>query len=120
MEYDATDSGPCKKRVQVTLVPEEVDEEFTKSYAQLRSKIVLPGFRRGRAPRRILERKFGEQVRGDVTQELLEKNIKSIIAELELKVVSPPTLVDEEDLKDAAEPGKELLFSFEVETKPEF
>jgi len=98
---------------------EEVDQEFDKSYGQLRKQVAVPGFRPGKVPRRVLERRFGDHVKAEVAQELIQSKIEEALSELDLDLVSPPHVL-EEGLEEGVEPGKELAFSIELETKAEF
>jgi trigger factor len=75
---------------------------------------VLKGFRPGHAPRPLLERFFGDQVRGDVTQKLVKEYTEKALEENSLTPVIPPEIVTEEtDLKRA------LKFSAVFDLKPE-
>jgi trigger factor len=74
----------------------------------------LKGFRPGHAPRPLLERFFGDQVRGDVTQKLVKEFTEKALEENSLTPVIPPEIVTEEtDLKKA------LKFSAVFDLKPE-
>ena len=58
--------GPCKKLLRVELDAEAVNKAFdetTKRYASLAS---LPGFRPGKAPRAMIEKKFGKDIEDEV------------------------------------------------------
>ena len=55
------DIGPCKKKVSVEIPAEAVKTALDNQYNDLRREAVLPGFRKGRAPRRLLEKRFGKE-----------------------------------------------------------
>ncbi|MHC4418360.1 MAG: trigger factor family protein, partial [Planctomycetota bacterium] len=55
------EAGPCKKRVTVEMPAERVQEATDEQYEELRKEAIVPGFRKGRAPRRLLEKRFGKE-----------------------------------------------------------
>ena len=56
------DAGPCKKLVKATVPAQKVQEILDHNYGELATTVSLPGFRRGRVPRRLLEKRFGEDL----------------------------------------------------------
>ncbi|GAI67036.1 unnamed protein product, partial [marine sediment metagenome] len=56
----------------------------------LTDKAVVPGFRRGRAPRRLLEARFGEAVREQVKEELITRSYQEALEEHSLEPVGTP------------------------------
>jgi FKBP-type peptidyl-prolyl cis-trans isomerase (trigger factor) len=52
------DIGPCKKKITIEIPESKVKESLGKKYEDLRKEAVLPGFRKGRAPLRLLEKRF--------------------------------------------------------------
>ena len=126
MEFQLSEVGPCKMEVRVTVPAEKVRGALDKSYRELRGQINLPGFRPGRVPRGILERRFGEHVEGEVAQDLVQEAVREVIEEHDLEPISDPEF---EDLgaEDAAEKGghkvaadQPFSFCFTVEVKPKF
>ena len=56
------DAEPCKKRVCVEIPEDAVQKVTDEQYNELRKGGDVPGFRKGRAPRRLLEKRFGKDV----------------------------------------------------------
>ena len=76
--------------------------------------MVLKGFRPGHAPRTLLERFFGDQVRGEIVQKLIKEYTDKALEEQNLKPLLPPEIVTEEtDL------AKALRFSAVFDLEPE-
>ena len=71
LEVEITDAGPCKKHLKVAIAKAEVDRQFAESLGDLRKEAQVPGFRPGRAPKTLVERRFKKQVAGQVKQALL-------------------------------------------------
>ena len=57
-EVKVEDAGPARKRLTITIPAETIAEKIDDSMATLIAKTSLPGFRQGRAPRHLLERRF--------------------------------------------------------------
>ncbi|MAG56591.1 MAG: trigger factor [Planctomycetes bacterium] len=115
------DLGPCEKEIAVTVPDEDIQSALNKSFGELRKQMVLPGFRPGKVPRGILEKRFGDQVRHEVYHDIVKDAVTDAIKEHELDPVSEPHIGDEDD-HDAHELPESggLDFSFTVEIKPEF
>lgn len=72
---------------------EDFDAALERAYKSQRGKIVIPGFRKGKAPRSIIERHFGEGIFfEDAIDDCLEKAYPKALDELKLKPVDRPSL----------------------------
>ncbi len=111
------DVGPCKKKVCVEIPEEAVRSATDEQYENLRKEAIVPGFRRGRAPRRLLEKRFGKETNEQIKLKLLADASDSAIKNNELDVLRDPD-VDFEKI-ELPEAGP-LKFDFEVEVRPEF
>ena len=71
--------GPCKLQLRIEIAAERIKEEIDHKYKDLNDSMALPGFRKGHAPRNVLERKFGKALLDDLKFELLsEVQIQSL------------------------------------------
>jgi trigger factor len=117
MEFHVETAGPCRKRVKVTIPPEMVSAEFDKSYRQWVRTVPIPGFRPGKAPRKLVEKRFGKQVAQEVKQSLLDAAFEKALKENDLSPIAEPEL----DIEQVAvEPSQAVDFDFTVTVKPEF
>ncbi len=102
--------------LEIEATHEELEAKFDGAFKKVSKKASLPGFRKGKIPRKIFEREFGK---GSIIQEaiydVVNDSYKSAIDELELKVVDYPKNVDIEDYKE----NKPVKFSCEVDVEPE-
>jgi len=113
MNVNIENASALRRKVTIELEPDEIKRELDRSYNELRRTVHLKGFRPGHAPRQLLERFFGDQVRGDVIQKLIKESTEKVLAEHELKPVAEPEIVTEEtDL------SKALRFSAVFDIKP--
>lgn len=77
----------------VTVSPEEFDKALTAAYKKSKNSIYIPGFRKGKAPRTIIEKMYGEGVfYDDAINELAPEAYMYAIKENSLKVVAAPSL----------------------------
>lgn len=120
-QYDAKieDIGPAAKRITITVPADVVSEKLGDSMGTLATQAVVPGFRKGRAPAALLERRFGESVRTETRNQVISESYSSVLEQHKLEPVTEPRLI--EDAKDLViESGKPLVFSLEIEVVPDF
>ncbi|HTY53758.1 MAG TPA: trigger factor [Candidatus Binataceae bacterium] len=114
MNINIENASALRRKVTIELEPDEINRELDRSYNELRRTVHLKGFRPGHAPRQLLERFFGDQIRSDVIQKLIKESTEKVLAENEFKPVAAPEIVTEEtDL------AKTLRFSAVFDVKPE-
>jgi trigger factor len=107
--------GPCKRRIKASVPAEKVRDRLDKSYDELSGSVQLPGFRRGRVPRRLLERRFGEELLEDVKTALLGLSFAEALKGQELRLLGEPRF---ENVQIAAE--ADFRYEAEFEVQPEF
>ncbi|MEM7623140.1 MAG: trigger factor family protein, partial [Planctomycetota bacterium] len=71
INVNVEDSGPSRKKISVDVPATVVDEKIGESLDTIIAEAELPGFRRGRAPKRLIEKKFGSTVRSEATKQLI-------------------------------------------------
>jgi len=114
MNINVESSSPLRRKVTIELDQDEIGQELDRSYSQLKRSVHLKGFRPGHAPRQMLERLFGDQVRAEVIQKLIKESTEKALQEHHLTPVAEPEIVTEEtDLKKA------LRFAAVFDIKPE-
>ncbi|MFH1371040.1 MAG: trigger factor [Planctomycetota bacterium] len=111
------DAGPCRKKVIVEIPKETISKATDEQYESLRKDALVPGFRKGRAPRRLLEKRFGKDAGETVKLKLLAEASDTAVKESKLDVLREPD-VDYE--KITLPDDGPLKFDFEVEVRPEF
>lgn len=112
------DVGPCRKKLTFEIGAARIAELISEKFDDLSGGVQLPGFRPGRAPRNLVERRFGAHVREEVKQQAVAEAYEGALKERELRVLGDPEGGDE--LKDAVLDGRTpLKFSLEVEVAPE-
>src|SRR5271167_352454 len=115
MNVNIEEPTSLRRKLTIEVEHDEIKRELDRAYNELKRGVVLKGFRPGHAPRNLLERFFGEQVRGEVAQKLVEEYTKKALEEHDLKpVVAPEIVTEQTDLqKDLA-----LKFSATFDLRP--
>jgi trigger factor len=111
------DAGPARKLLTIEIPESRIKEQVEKTYQQLSDDAVIPGFRRGRAPRRLLEKRFATGIRSDVKGQLIGECYSQAIEDEKLEVLGEPVVKDIETL-EIPESGP-LTIKVEVEVSPE-
>ena len=94
---------------------EEFEAAVEKAYQKAKKSISLPGFRKGKAPRRMIEKMYGTGVfYEDAANELIPDAYSKALSECEEQIVSQPKI----DVVQI-ESGKPFIFTAEVALKPE-
>lgn len=94
----------------------EFEPKIDEAYKKIRSKFNIPGFRKGKVPKMIIEQNYGVQVFYDEAINIMLQDIyPKALEELDLKVVDQPDV----DVKEFKE-NEKINFTFEVEVVPEF
>ena len=102
-------------KLSFTVPAAQFEEAMQKAYLKNRGKINVPGFRRGKAPRKLIETMYGEGVfYDDAFQEIFPNLYDEAVKENDLHVVDQP----EVDVKEIGE-GKDLVFTCEVFVRPD-
>jgi trigger factor len=116
MQHTVEDLSPVKKRVAVTVPADEVNAVLNRAVAQYRSRVALPGFRKGKAPAAMIERRFTQDIYGDAVNELVQGNIGTILREMDAEPLGELSFEgDDAPLKR----GETFSYAFSFETMPE-
>jgi trigger factor len=107
--------SPVKKKLEIEIEAGEVNKKIEEAYRELRKGVKLPGFRPGKVPRKILERRFGNQVIDDVTRRLVNETLPKAVEETNAIPLSMP-IIENEILKL----GQNFKYSALMEVRPEF
>ncbi|NLW56273.1 MAG: trigger factor family protein [Firmicutes bacterium] len=96
--------------------PKEVADAFHQAYRKVVQKLTVPGFRKGKTPRKVLEQQFGKEVLlQDATEILVSRGYYEALLEHKLEPVDHPEI----DFPEPLEEGKPFKFQAKVEVLPE-
>lgn len=113
-----TDIGPAKKKLTIEIAAEAIASKIEENFQSLQDEAQLPGFRRGRAPMKLLQKRFGSDVRKEVCSQLIGEGYTTAVESNELRVLGEPDIKDYDKI-ELPESGP-LKFDVEIEVTPEF
>jgi trigger factor len=117
LEVNVESPGACQRHVTVTIARADVDRYLEKAFDELMPKAEVPGFRPGRAPRKLVQSRFKEQVEDQVKGSLLTDSLGQVSDEHEFSAISEPDF--DFDAVTIPDDGP-LTFEFDVEVRPDF
>ncbi len=117
LQVKITDVGACKKHVAVTVREADISAIRDDALADLALKAQVPGFRVGKVPRALLEKRFKTEISGDIKQKVLLASLEQLSDEYEIEPISEPKIdVESLDIPDSGD----FSYEFEVEVRPDF
>jgi trigger factor len=116
MKVKVEDIGPIQKRLSVEIPADVVSREFDSAYNELKRGANIKGFRKGKAPRSILERHYGPQVGNEVLEKLIKQSLPDALKEANVDLVLDPQLDSISPLKTA----EAFSYSALLDIWPEF
>jgi trigger factor len=117
LEVKVDSPSACERHVTVTIAKEDVDRYLKEAYDELMPQAQLPGFRPGRAPRKLVETRFKESVGDQVKGKLLMDSLTQMTDDHQFTAISEPDL--DIDSVQFPEDGP-MVFEFDIEVRPEF
>jgi trigger factor len=82
----------CIVDLHIELPPERFQEEWRNVGAEYRRQARLPGFRQGKAPIAMVEKKYSQDIEQEVTRKLLDKAVRDALSEQKLSPVQSPSV----------------------------
>ncbi|MBI4232348.1 trigger factor [Candidatus Peregrinibacteria bacterium] len=109
--------GPCKYAVKVEVSKEKVSQRVIAKYDEMANTVSFPGFRKGKVPRSVVERKYGKEILKDLKMEIVNQSFDEVIEKEKLD----PLLLPEADLEkfEIAE-DKPFVYELTLEVRPKF
>lgn len=102
-------------KLTIDVSADEVEKAIERAYQKQKSKISIPGFRKGKVPRKMVEKMYGVGVfYEDAANDMIPTAYEAAVKDSDLEIVSQPK-IDVVQL----EAGKEFIFTAEVALKPE-
>jgi trigger factor len=116
---DIRDVGPCKKHIKVTVDRTAIDARLDEKYSDLvkEHKSFVQGFRPGKAPRKLVERFYREEIENQVRGEVLMASLEQLAEEQDIAPLAPPDLNPGQIVIPKEGP---MVYEFEVEVRPHF
>jgi trigger factor len=114
---DMRDIGPCKKHIKVTIDRADVEGKLNEKYSELVVEANVAGFRPGKTPRRIIERRYRKEVGDQVKTEILLQSLEQLSNDYDVAPLGAPNL---DPTKIVVPDNGPMIYEFEVEVRPSF
>ena len=115
MNLEVEETGPLERKLAIEVSTAEVDAAFDDVYRTMRGRVAIKGFRKGRAPRSVLERYLGERAQSEVLEKLVPETLTKALEESELDVIAEPRVEPGELPKQ----GSPWAYQARVEIRPQ-
>ena len=107
----------CERRVRVSIPREDIDRYRDDALGEMMPAAMLPGFRPGRAPKRLVSSRFKSELSDQIRSKLLADAMTQVSEQEKLSPISEPELDVNAVLVPADGP---MTFEFKIEVRPEF
>ena len=114
MQVSVENTGALERKVRVEVPEEKISTEISSRLQRLTKTTTLQEFRPGKAPLKVVQSRYGSQIRQEVLGEMLQSSLHEALTQEELKPAGPPRI---EEIKD--EDGQDLAFTAVIEVFPE-
>lgn len=115
MKVEIKELGALKRLIKIEIPEDVVSKKFQEIFSDINKKIQIPGFRQGKVPLNVLERRFATEARDDVIRSLIPDYYEKAVRELGVMPIADPMIEDIIVTKNAP-----LSFTAAVEIKPQF
>jgi trigger factor len=113
-----SDLGPARKKMVIEIPAETVSAQLQEQMDNVAATVSIPGFRPGRVPRSLIEKRFGNTVRQEAKGRLIGNAFQQAVKEHKLRVLGEPSVEAFEKIELTA--GRPLACELEIEVVPEF
>ncbi len=114
IRVETEETSSVVRTLNITVDAARVGKAFDRTYKQIAKSAEIKGFRRGKAPRSVIEKMYGSSVKDEVRSLLINDTLSEAIDQVALKPVAEPAV----DAKPAEE-GSDFSYSARIEVMPE-
>jgi trigger factor len=108
------DISTTKKRLKIEIPADILEKEYSDSLHKIRQRARIPGFRQGKTPISIIEKRFGEEIKSEMLEKLVPTYYAQAVKDADISPVSMPKIEDGLNFKR----NEPLSFSLTVEVRP--
>lgn len=117
LDVQIDNRGACQRHITVKVSREDIDRYYDNVFDELMTTANVPGFRPGRAPRKLIESRFRSDVADQVKSNLLMDTLTQVTEDYDLAAISEPDF--DPVAIELPEEGP-MTFEFDLEVRPEF
>ena len=115
MNVKSTEQANGKAKIVVEIEKQEFEAALNKAYNKAKKDILVPGFRKGKAPRKVVEGMYGAKIfYEDAVNEIFPELYTKAVIEQQLKAVGGPSIADMDETEEGA-----VVLTIETELYPE-
>ena len=114
MDVSVENTGGLERRMTVTVPAERIDQEVGSRLKSMTRTVRLDGFRPGKVPLRVIEQKYGLQVRLEVINQVVNSTLQEALVQENLRPAGEPSITPKDSL-----PGEPLEYTATFEVFPE-
>lgn len=115
MDVAVENIGSLRRSMKIVLPKDFVAPKMEAAFQKIKSEVSLKGFRKGKVPQKVLERSFGDRVKADLSEELIQETYFDALAQVKLEAVVHPDIKSYNFVDDGS-----FSYEAEIEIKPEF
>jgi trigger factor len=108
------DISSTKKRLKIEVPAEAIESEIKRGLNEAQKRARIPGFRPGKAPMHLIEKKFGKEIEADVMEKIIPEYYLKAIKEADITPVSRPVVEEPFDFKR----NEPISMTVSVEVRP--
>ncbi len=117
LDVQVASPSACQRHITVTIPRADVDRYFDKAFSELMTTAAVPGFRAGRAPRKLVESRFRKDIADRVKGSLLMDSLEQVTEDQKFSAISEPDF--DPTAVEIPDDGP-LKFEFDLEVRPDF
>lgn len=117
MKSEVSEVATCRYKVSVEIPAEKVNAQFDQAFNSIRGRVEIKGFRRGHAPRSIIQKRYGADVARDVSGQLFQESFLGALKEKGFAPLGEPEM---DFSKLNAECDKPFSYTAEIDVRPKF
>jgi len=115
MQVSVESTGNLERRVILSLPAGDVESQVSSRLREIAQNVRIKGFRPGKVPTKVVEQRYGGQVRAEIVDAMLRQGLEQAVREHELRVAGLPQVAPGEDAAEG-----ELKYVASVELVPDF
>lgn len=117
LKVDIQNVGPCRKHVRVTVPRTDIDHFSEEALKEVVETAAVPGFRKGRVPATLAQKRFKSDISNSVRQRVLMQSLEQLAEENTLDPINEPDF----DIESLTIPDQgDFEYEFDVEVRPSF
>lgn len=118
MEVLVAETGPCSRALTVTVPSDAVQQHLDQMFASAQQQVQIKGFRPGKVPRAIVEKKFGAAILAEAKEQMLNRFFGEACRTKDINPVGRVAIDEFETLE--VKPGAPLKFTAKIDVRPQF